>query len=191
MDQKQQILHELLQQDQEPFRLKTYLSDKRSRLNHSSPTAAAAAGSLHVPPPTAAVLAEAAARIQKQQIKNAGRGSLFGSFLKLLKHRSSNRVLRNRDLEERENREEVRISCSCSRLKCRVASEDFEEQLRSRPIGPCRFPPHKFSVRRRSPELCSPAASPIRRAKQVRFNFLSVYLFSFLLFFFIFLFLFN
>ncbi|KAL0344766.1 UNVERIFIED_CONTAM: hypothetical protein Sradi_4307900 [Sesamum radiatum] len=136
------LLHELLKEDQEPFHLKSYIAERRSQLNKSSPTTAlqvknrkpvtstkprnlrrhacflsspdvrkspfldfpspvmspckspAGAVFLHVPSGTAALLVEAAMRIQKQQqskargqIKNVGFG-LFGSFLKRLKDRS-------------------------------------------------------------------------------------------------------
>ncbi|XP_011101494.1 uncharacterized protein LOC105179540 [Sesamum indicum] len=86
---------------------------------------------LHVPSGTAALLVEAAMRIQKQQqskargqIKNVGFG-LFGSFLKRLRDRSKNRkralvdngmnVLSNHELKESETSPgNTRISCSCS-----------------------------------------------------------------------------
>lgn len=240
MDHKQLLLHELLQQDQEPFHLHTYISDKRSQLNSSSSqltrrTSAVpetctnpcffsfsnspdvgkppflhflspaispcsrspcAGAFLHVPSRTAAVLVEAAMRIQKQrqskpkaQIMNVGL-SLFGSFLKILKHRSKNRVLTNYDLAEKENSEEIRISCSCNRLciddlgastttfrpQIFHEIEDFElQEARSCSglMSPFRFSLHKSpsSSARRTPEFLSPATSPIRRVNQVCLNF--------------------
>lgn len=215
MDHKQLVLHELLQQDQEPFHLDTYISDKRSHLNSSSlhlirrtsavpetctnlcslfsspdvgkppsphilspavsPCSSPCAGAfLHVPSRTAALLVEAAMRIQKQrqsskpkaQIMNVGL-SLFRSFLKILKHRSKNKVLTNYDLPEKENSEEIRISCSCNRL---CIDEDVQARSCSSLIMcPFRFSLHKSpsSSAGRSPELLSPATSPIRRIKQV------------------------
>ncbi|KAL0426514.1 UNVERIFIED_CONTAM: hypothetical protein Slati_2826200 [Sesamum latifolium] len=112
---------------------------------------------LHVPSGTAALLVEAAMRIQKQQqskgrgqIKNVGFG-LFGSFLKRLKDRSKNRkralgdnqmnVFRNYELKEREKLPgNTRFSCSCSSgslsrgdleeastSTCRRHHEEFDE----------------------------------------------------------------
>ncbi|KAL3628341.1 hypothetical protein CASFOL_027387 [Castilleja foliolosa] len=152
-----QFLHELLKEDQEPFRLKNYIADRRCRLKKPSPPAATnlhlgkrkpnpihesstshrntlckhacflsfqnspdvmkspffdfnspakspckspnGAVFLHIPSKTAALLVEAAMRIQKQQqpkpkaqgAKGVGLG-LLGSFLKRLKDRSKSKT---------------------------------------------------------------------------------------------------
>ncbi|XP_041999500.1 uncharacterized protein LOC121748970 [Salvia splendens] len=154
MDHKHPILHELLQQHQEPFRLKTYLSDNnrsscsRSHLRNSSPPESRAF--LRVPEGTAAALAEAAARIQKQR-KSSGGVSLFGSILRILKHRR--RGEGNCELKGRE----IRIPCSCGRLR--------RDDDRSASTAMSHFGFSPISGRR-TPDFDSPAASPIRRVKQ-------------------------
>ncbi|KAG6412105.1 hypothetical protein SASPL_124773 [Salvia splendens] len=169
MDHKHPILHELLQQHQEPFRLKTYLSDNnrsscsRSHLRNSSPPESRAF--LRVPEGTAAALAEAAARIQKQR-KSSGGVSLFGSILRILKHRR--RGEGNCELKGRE----IRIPCSCGRLR--------RDDDRSASTAMSHFGFSPISGRR-TPDFDSPAASPIRRVKQVWLN-LSVLFYSFLFF---------
>lgn len=262
---QKQLLHELLQEDQEPFRLNTYISDRRSQLKKLSPTTtlqirkrkpiireAYACGNLcrhacflsfqkspdvrksplfdfpspakspckspngaaflHIPSRTAAVLVEAAMRIQKQQqskakshSKNVGLG-IFGSFLKTLKDRSRNKrraidgdngLGENVTKFEAKVDETVRISCSCSNRRLSSAdwtennedkSLDFEASTSSCGsecsegingdflLGEARFSssPFRFSLHqspsssgRRTPEFCSPAASPSRRVKQV------------------------
>lgn len=93
---------------------------------------------LHIPAGTAALLAEAAMRIQKQkpkpktQIKNVGFG-LFGSILKRLKDRNKNkkRAIGEAKLEKQEKVDaEIKISCSCnnSRLSSAGWSEYNEEK---------------------------------------------------------------
>lgn len=238
MDHKQ-LLHELLQEDQVPFRLKSYIADKRSQyLNKSSPITTlqvkkrkpvaadttkrsnlsrnscffsfhnspdirtspfldfqspaispcmspSGAVFLHVPSRTAALLVEAAMRIQKQQeskaktqIKNIG-FSLFGSFLKTLKDRSKNKkrvigdnehkVLRNYEPKEIGNLEgDITISCSCYD----EINEEFalrEERFCSSPMSPFRFSLHNSSSSsgHRTPDCRSPATSPIRHVKEV------------------------
>ncbi|OMO82102.1 hypothetical protein CCACVL1_12076 [Corchorus capsularis] len=147
-------LHELLQEDQEPFLLKKYIADRRCQLKKSSPTPRTQlqikkrnpisqnpnfpanfcknacffsfhdspdprksplfefqspakspckspnAIFLQVPARTAALLLEAALRIQKQsssKAKNNGGGTfgLFGSFLKRLRNRNRKREIAN------------------------------------------------------------------------------------------------
>ncbi|KAH6797607.1 hypothetical protein C2S52_022161 [Perilla frutescens var. hirtella] len=198
MDHKHFMLHELLQQDQEPFHLKTYISDKRSQLHNSSPATAlqlkrapylspcrspCGGAFLRVPSRTAAVLAEAAMKIQKQrrlkpitQTKSV-RLCLFGSFFKvLMKNRSKNRVLRNCDLKEKENSEEIRISCSCNRLSrddLRASSSTYRPELFHEIGGfelrEARFcsSPFRFCIHK-SPS--SPATSPTRCVKQEKEN---------------------
>ncbi|KAK6139985.1 hypothetical protein DH2020_026259 [Rehmannia glutinosa] len=187
-----QFLHELLKEDQEPFRLKSYIADRRSQLNKPSPATTLqlkkrkpivqssnlckhacffsfqnspdvrkspffdfplspakspckspnGAVFLHIPSRTAALLVEAAMRIQKQQqqskpskvrSKNVGFG-LFGSLLKRLKDRSKNkkRAIGGNDSSGRDAitlekvvEETVRISCSCSNR--RLSSADWTE----------------------------------------------------------------
>lgn len=169
---------------------------------------------LHIPSRTAALLLEAAMRIQKQQqakpksqSKNVGFG-LFGSFLKRLKDRSKNkrRAIGDNDLKvsegnatavEEKVEETIRISCSCSNRRLSSAdwtennedkSLDFEASTSScgsecsEEINPDfgfsepRFcsSPFRFALRRspsssgrRTPEFCSPAASPRRHVKKV------------------------
>ncbi|KAL0309573.1 UNVERIFIED_CONTAM: hypothetical protein Sradi_5899600 [Sesamum radiatum] len=98
---------------------------------------------LHIPSRTAALLLEAAMRIQKQQqakpksqSKNVGFG-LLGSFLKRLKDRSKNkrRAIGDNDVKvssggnattvEEKVEETIRISCSCSNR--RLSSADWTE----------------------------------------------------------------
>ncbi|KAL7096676.1 hypothetical protein ACP275_10G094100 [Erythranthe tilingii] len=267
MAQKKQLLHELLQEDQEPFHLKTYISDRRSQFippatttttlqvinKRRQPVAVTVASTsrsnlcrhacffsfhqnspdvrkspffdfpspakspcksspgggvfLHIPSRTAAVLVEAAMRIQKQQqskaaaaraTKSVGLG-LFGSFLKRLKDRSKSkkRALQNSGANFRAEKgvdENVRISCSCSNRRPSSADwtenneeADFEASTSSCgsdycsseiiinsdfDLGETRFclSPFRFSLHqspsssgRRTPDFCSPAASPSRR----------------------------
>ncbi|GFP97569.1 hypothetical protein PHJA_001901000 [Phtheirospermum japonicum] len=179
---QKQFLHELLKEDQEPFRLKNYIADRRSRLKKSSPPptnlqlgkrkpnpiheastnrrnilckhacflsfqnspdvrkspffdfpspakspckSPNGAVFLHIPTKTAALLVEAAMRIQKQQqskpkaqgAKNAGLG-LLGSFLKRLKDRSKAKARaisgQTATAHDDDDEETVRMSCSCS-----------------------------------------------------------------------------
>ncbi|CAI9778943.1 unnamed protein product [Fraxinus pennsylvanica] len=173
MAHKQQLLHELLKEEQEPFHLNTYIADRCSQLRKSSlqikkrkpiipldlksssicknaclfsfqnsadfrksplqspcksPNRAVF---LHIPARTAALLVEAAMRIQtkqskrKTQIKNVGFG-LFGSIFKMLKDRTKNKrrmlgdcdnqVEISRKKETKSDEEmgmDIRISCSC------------------------------------------------------------------------------
>ncbi|XP_011094405.1 uncharacterized protein LOC105174110 [Sesamum indicum] len=173
---------------------------------------------LHIPSRTAALLLEAAMRIQKQQqakpksqSKNVGFG-LFGSFLKRLKDRSKNkrRAIGDNDLKvsegnatavEEKVEETIRISCSCSNRRLSSAdwtennedkSLDFEASTSScgsecsEEINPDfgfsepRFcsSPFRFALRRspsssgrRTPEFCSPAASPRRHVKKEKENY--------------------
>ncbi|KAL9153446.1 hypothetical protein ABFS82_10G049400 [Erythranthe guttata] len=285
MAQKKQLLHELLQEDQEPFHLNTYISDLRSRFipppsatttttlqvinkRRQPPAAGVAVAStsrsnlcshacflsfhqnspdvlkspffdfpspakspcksspggggvfLHIPSRTAAVLVEAAMRIQKQQqskaaakaaaartAKTAGLG-LFGSFLKRLKDRSKSkkRALQNIELNfpaENKVDENVRMSCSCSNRRPSSADwtenneeADFEASTNSScgsdycseeiiinsdfDLVETRFclSPFRFSLLqtpsssgRRTPDFCSPAASPSRRVNQENENY--------------------
>ncbi|CAI9762127.1 unnamed protein product [Fraxinus pennsylvanica] len=180
MAHKQQLLHELLNEEQEPFHLNTYIADRRSQLTKTSPRSTLQikkrkpiidtsptnvkrsslcknacifsfqnspdcrkspfqspckspnrAVFLHIPAKTAALLVEAAMRIQtkqskrKTQIKNV-RFGLFGSIFKRLKDRTNNkrRVLGVCDNEVKVSRNsepkidektdmDIRISSSC------------------------------------------------------------------------------
>lgn len=167
---------------------------------------------LHIPAGTAALLSEAAMRIEKQkpkpktQIKNVGFG-LFGSILKRLKDRnkSKKRAIGEAKLEKPETMEaEIRISCSCnnSRLSSAGWSEYNEEKSMdletstsscsrsedSEIIISCenRFciSPFRFSLQtspsisgHRTPDFCSPSASPNRHKKQVCLFILALFLF--------------
>lgn len=174
---------------------------------------------LHIPSRTAALLVEAAMRIQKQQQSkpkaHVGLG-LFGSFLKRLKDRSKSkkRAIEDNDLQkvsgenatrlEEKVEQTIRISCSCSNRGLSSAdwtennedkSLDFEASTSSC-VSECseeingdfalsetRFclSPFRFSLYkspstsgRRTPEFCSPAASPSRHVKQVCFSPISL-----------------
>ncbi|KZV14913.1 histone-lysine N-methyltransferase SETD1B-like [Dorcoceras hygrometricum] len=243
-----QLLHELLKENQEPFRLKNYIAERRSQLKNpvkktvlqikrqktmetvptcltkpaslckhacfipsqnspdvrrspfpsplKSPCKSPRGGAtvfLHVPSRTAAMLVEAAMRIQKQQpskTNKAGFG-LFGSFLKRLKDRSKNRkpAIGNNETQipttrrqesEGKVEENVRISCSCdnraaeleaSTSSCiyrsleEMVDKDFISEDMLFPDSPFRFslrrsPSCSGSAAGRTPEFCSPAASP-------------------------------
>ncbi|GER33714.1 BCL-6 corepressor-like protein 1 [Striga asiatica] len=204
-----QLLHELLREDQEPFHLKTFISDRRSLLKRPSPApapalspakipksvqipsksgksplrnfrppAAGAAALLRVPPGTAELLAEAAARIQKPRksmwpqskvrITSSGSG-LFGSVLKMLKDRSKgkNRANGEHDFNNSGENEKVKGIKIDKNI-----SDDFgspETRFSPCPLSPFRFsvPESPSSSGRRTPALGSPeAASPGRGVKQ-------------------------
>ncbi|XP_052172062.1 uncharacterized protein LOC127787984 [Diospyros lotus] len=230
MGQGHKHLHELLEEDQEPFFLKNYIADKRIQLNRATPEAAvlqakkrnfiaqssisrrslckqaclfsfqgspdvrqspfidfpspAAVKSpckcpnsvlLHVPAGTAAMLLEAAMRIQKQslnpkpktQTKNPGFG-LLGSILMRLsgkkrsrKGETGGRKSAGKAEEVQENAgkgaSEMGFSCSCS----------SSEQNHSDPSSPFRVALWKSpSSGGRTPNVPSPAASPGRQNKQ-------------------------
>ncbi|KAI3471973.1 hypothetical protein Pfo_028661 [Paulownia fortunei] len=171
---------------------------------------------LHIPSRTAALLVEAAMRIQKQQqskpkaqSKNVGFG-LFGSFLKRLKDRSKNKrraigddlKVSGKNVTELEEKleETIRISCSCSNRRLSSANWTENNEDKSLDFGastsscgsecseeingefalsetrfcssPFRFSLHKSpsSSGRRTPDFCSPAASPTRHANQEKEN---------------------
>ncbi|XP_073309910.1 uncharacterized protein [Primulina huaijiensis] len=234
MADHKQLLHEVLKENQEPFRLKNYIAERRSQLKNptqktmlqirkqkpieSAPTCFTKPGSLckhacflsfqnspdlrrspfpsplkspcksprggatvflHVPSRTAAILVEAAMRIQKQRqskTNKAGFG-LFGSLLKRLKDLSKNkkRAIGNNETQISTNYQEelegitdenVRISCSCdyrateleaSTSSCRYRSleERVENDFISEDLLFCESP-FRFSLRR-SPS-CSGSA---------------------------------
>ncbi|KAG8376677.1 hypothetical protein BUALT_Bualt09G0088800 [Buddleja alternifolia] len=271
MAHKQQFLHELLKEDQEPFHLKSYIADRRSQLNKLSQTiqikkrkqiiaesstkrsnnlckhacflsfqnspdvrksplfdfpspappprspikSPNGAVFLHIPSRTAALLVEAAMRIQKQQQqsksksksqngKNAAFG-LFGSFLKRLKDRSKSkkRAIGNSDIRVSEKLEESAVGMSCSCNSRRLSSADWTESIeedKSLDLETCSnssvsesserinsdfglletrycFSPFTFSLHKspstsgiRTPDFCSPAASPSRHVAQEKEN---------------------
>ncbi|KAL3623387.1 hypothetical protein CASFOL_032203 [Castilleja foliolosa] len=177
---QKQLLHELLKQNQEPFHLKTFISDKRSQLKKTpspmmSPRKSPAAVFLHVPPQTADILLQAAMRIQNQQksklqpqIKNVGLG-VFGSFLKILKDRSkSKNIFRNSDADEREKLDGDIISCRLDKELDQINNGDSGLLGTRYCASPFRFSfcQSSSSSGRYSPEICSPAASPSRRVNQ-------------------------
>ncbi|KAL3839779.1 hypothetical protein ACJIZ3_024370 [Penstemon smallii] len=241
--QQQQLLHELLKEDQEPFRLKSYISDKRSQVKNPTTTTtlqlkktkspmipATKRGNnnnlckhacflsfknspkspfldfhspavmspcnkspngavfLHIPSRTAALLVEAAMRIQKQnqskpRTKSKGTGfGLFGSFLKRLKDRSKSkkRVTGNNEfsvLGENEKKVENKSSVdmdqastsSCCSECLEEINNDFDYLETRYCYSPFRFSLHKSppsSTGVRTPEFCSPAGSPSRLVKQ-------------------------
>nr|GLL24742.1 uncharacterized protein LOC102590052 [Ipomoea trifida] len=102
MQQKKQYLHELLREEQEPFQLNTYIADRRAPNGRVR---------LNVPARTAALLLDAALRIQKQQQQGEKKArpqiglGLFGSILKRLKDRNRNkkREIKNDQRKDDEN----------------------------------------------------------------------------------------
>lgn len=135
---------------------------------------------LHVPARTAALLLEAAMRIQKQQSSSKSKTQIkkvkfgiFGSILKKLKDRNGNK------------NGEKKNSCSCN--NSRVNSEINEEKLMDLEnygdFGSSPFSPFRFSLQRClstsgdvMPEFTSPAASPVCHKKEVcLFTFVSNY----------------
>ncbi|KAL6507850.1 hypothetical protein OROGR_024045 [Orobanche gracilis] len=208
---QKQFLHELLKEDQEPFRLKNYIADRRSQLRGTSPASdlqlwkrksnivretstsrssilckhacffsfqnspdvrkspffefsspakspcmsPTGAVYLHIPSRTAALLVEAAIRIQKQQqskpkahsAKNVGLG-LLGSVLRRLKDGSKSRsrvIGDNNDFEvtrenatllekEEDAEESIRISCCSNR---RPSSADWTENNEDKSTSSC------------------------------------------------------
>ncbi|GFP88117.1 hypothetical protein PHJA_000955400 [Phtheirospermum japonicum] len=151
-----------------------------------SPRKSPAAVFLRVPPRTADILLEAAMRIQKRQkskpqsqIKNVGLG-FFGSFLKILKDRGKNkRIFRN--CEEADEREKIGADIIPRRLStCRQHEElsqiidgDFGLLETRFCASPFRFSFCKSSSSsgHRTPEFCSPAATPSRRVNQEKENY--------------------
>nr|GMC86267.1 zinc-regulated protein 8-like [Ipomoea batatas] len=128
MQQKKQYLHELLREEQEPFQLNTYIADRRCenrrlppppktsvQLKKCSATKRSLSPNgrvrLNVPARTAALLLDAALRIQKQQQQGEKRArpqiglGLFGSILKRLKDRNRNkkREIKNDQRKDDEN----------------------------------------------------------------------------------------
>nr|GMC79571.1 zinc-regulated protein 8-like [Ipomoea batatas] len=165
MQQKKQYLHELLREEQEPFQLNTYIADRRCenrrlppppktsvQLKKCSATKRSLSPNgrvrLNVPARTAALLLDAALRIQKQQQQGEKRArpqiglGLFGSILKRLKDRNRNkkREIKNDQRKDDENvvNEGVevkngnggdeRLGVSYSRLSSAGWSESNEEK---------------------------------------------------------------
>ncbi|KAF5823744.1 hypothetical protein HanRHA438_Chr01g0042501 [Helianthus annuus] len=164
-------------------------------LNNKSPcNNAAAAGMFHIPAKTAAMLVEAAGRVQKPkpESKQIGLG-LFGSFLRRLKDRSTK--VRNRGIgpvsennvkgkfdqkrlsrscngsmvssgEWWEKSSELETSCS-SRSVHEFELEDVVECFCSNPSSPFRFSLQRSpSLTRPGPEFSSPVSSPSCHFKQ-------------------------
>ncbi|XP_073066726.1 uncharacterized protein [Primulina eburnea] len=159
---------------------------------------------LHVPSRTAAMLVEAAMKIQKQQQSKTNKPGLglFGSLLKRLKDRSKNKnpAIVNHEIRLSTNHqhdlegkfeENMRISCSCdnraAELEASTSSygyrnlEDMvDNDFISEDMLFCESP-FRFSLRRspscsgstagRTPEFCSPAASPRLPVKQETENY--------------------
>lgn len=235
--QKQYLhLHELLKEDQEPFHLKSYISDRKSQLKLSddshgrrkpiletltlkqslckydclfsfrgspdvrkspvgfpSPVSARTQNGrvlLHVPVRTAALLLEAAMRIQgpgklDTRIKNCGLG-LFGSVLKRLKDRNNKNKMREIENIAEEQRE-VGFPGAYNHGHRRLSSAGWSESndddksldleasssFRSEEFEEISDSPFRFSLHRcpspghRTPEFSSPAASPCLHKIQV------------------------
>ncbi|KAL7133552.1 hypothetical protein ABFS83_12G148600 [Erythranthe nasuta] len=156
MAHKQYLLHELLEEAQEPFQLHTYIAEKRSQLNKQSNLCCftpEVRTSPEINPCNCKSPANGAVfllRIQKHEqselpkspaMKIAGLG-FFGSFLKILKDRSKNKKRGMRNDEPKE--EAIRETRFCS--------------------TPFRFSPRKTpssSSGHRTPDSCSPVVSPI------------------------------
>ncbi|XP_073138203.1 uncharacterized protein [Henckelia pumila] len=216
---RKHLLHELLKENQEPFRLKNYIAERRSQLKNPShkttvlqiknkkpieSTCFAKPGSLckhacflsfqnspdvirspfpsplkspckspraavflHVPSRTAAMLVEAAMRIQKQQqSKNNKPGfALFGSLLKRLKDRSKNmkRAIGNDEIRLPTNRPSRINGRKCEDFIC-----CFAKALSDFPSAEAR--PAQEAPPSVTPEFCSPAASPRLPATQEKDN---------------------
>ncbi|TXG58328.1 hypothetical protein EZV62_016157 [Acer yangbiense] len=186
MAHQKHLLHELLQEDQEPFQLKNYIADRRCQLKRSSPNTqlqvkkrkplsqtsnftsnfcknaclfsfqdspdprksplfefqspakspcrSPNAIFLHIPARTAALLLEAAHRIQKQsskpKIQNKNSSfSLFGSLRKKLTHRNKTRKLESSsgDGVKVSVKDILRWDSSVGRSK--ASNEMFKEQM--------------------------------------------------------------
>ncbi|XP_049342729.1 uncharacterized protein LOC125807021 [Solanum verrucosum] len=133
---------------------------------------------LNVPARTAALLLEAAMRIQKQQSSSKPKTQIkkvkfgvFGSILKKLKDRNSDK------------NGEKKFSCSCN--NSRVNSEinegkliDMENYSNYGDFGSSPLSPFRFSLQRCpstsgyvSPEFTSPAASPVCHKKEDKENY--------------------
>nr|GMD89578.1 zinc-regulated protein 8-like [Ipomoea batatas] len=189
MAAQKQYLHELLREDQQPFHLKSYISDRKSQLklmmrddSHSlvhvgtrksfvetltlkqrslckrsclfsfrgspevgfpSPASAKTQNGrvlLHVPAGTAALLLEAATRIQGPRIKNCGLG-LFGSVLKRLKERNSKKKIR--EVKNIEEQHELGFPCAYNhRRRRRLSSAGWSDESNDDKKMPVSRSPH-------------------------------------------------
>nr|GME10664.1 zinc-regulated protein 8-like [Ipomoea batatas]GME16444.1 zinc-regulated protein 8-like [Ipomoea batatas]GME16481.1 zinc-regulated protein 8-like [Ipomoea batatas] len=165
MQQKKQYLHELLREEQEPFQLNTYIADRRCenrrlppppktsvQLKKCSATKRSLSPNgrvrLNVPARTAALLLDAALRIQKQQQQGEKKArpqiglGLFGSILKRLKDRNRNKKREikndqrkgdddnvvNEGVEVKKGNGEESLGVSYSRLSSAGWSESNEEK---------------------------------------------------------------
>ncbi|XP_024016688.1 uncharacterized protein LOC112090214 [Eutrema salsugineum] len=217
---KKLLLHELLQDDQEPFHLNHYIAELRSQMGHSdlrlkkrkSENAAVLPHGffscesscffathnspdprksplfelrspakkktrdgrvlLHIPARTAAILMEAAARIQKQQSEKANkkarnRGNAFGMFGSVLKRLTSRRAktrLDNADGNAISSERGSEPTSSSSRRRERfveIGDKCFCE-------SPFHFVLHTTpsSSGHRTPHFTSAATSPARRSTE-------------------------
>ncbi|XP_051149044.1 uncharacterized protein LOC127263839 [Andrographis paniculata] len=178
------LLHQLLDEEQEPFHLKSYIARRKSQFGKHSPPASGlqlrkrrrssfcffpfhqspdvdfqspadmipckSPVFLRVPPPTAALLANAAVRIQNQQGKVRFGILGFGAFLKKLKDGNN---------KQKQKRRAVKGETS----KVLEASRNFEVESMN---GQCSSSPTPSSSDR-TPKLCSPpVSSPHRLEKQ-------------------------
>ncbi|EPS64998.1 hypothetical protein M569_09782 [Genlisea aurea] len=191
--QQQQLLHELLREDQEPFHLTEYIADRRSQFKESSkdlPVKPCAQGVrrnasfcrnacfqtsaespsidpppsrdpnggilLRVPSSTAALLHEAAARIQKRSDRNAG---VLGSILKKLRN------------HRRRNRKQIEEPSRAS-TSGKDTAGDFLDGGQRYCISPFTFSFIKspsFSIGA-TPEFQSPAASPAHQEENCKYK---------------------
>ncbi|XP_051130472.1 uncharacterized protein LOC127251000 [Andrographis paniculata] len=254
MARRNPSLLEMLQEDQEPFQLKTYIADRRSQIKKPSPSQRTAvqlrnrkpavviadgsrnrggilcrhacffafqnspdlrkspfadwpaspaksptraAAFLHIPSRTAALLLEAALRVQKPRPGSPGRTpgfGPFGSFLRRLRDRSKNKKRAISDNDFTKN-----AAKSCSHRDRRISSPEWtsENEIKSmafeastssyssdwseqnfRPpekrfcVSPFQFSfhPSPSPTGRRTPEFSSPAGSPRRHVSKKESN---------------------
>ncbi|MCD9643407.1 hypothetical protein HAX54_030856 [Datura stramonium] len=137
---------------------------------------------LHVPARTAALLLEAAMRIQKQQSSSKPKSQikkvkfgLFGSILKRLKDRNSNKMGESKNGEN-----SFSCSCSNSRVNSEINEEksmDLETYSNNGDFSSCPLSPFRFSLQRCPsagdvmPVFTSPAASPVHHKKEDKENY--------------------
>lgn len=168
-------LHELLEEDQEPFHLDDYIANRRYDQLKSTTTTTDTTVFLHVP----TMLRDAAMRVQQRSsTKNSG-FRLFGSFFKRLKHKSTQKnhhvTSYNHNVSGsnvKASSYELRFPHSCN--NSRVSSESWSEkssqsETSCSPSSPFRFCLHKTpSPSRRTPVFSSPTMSPSCFFGQVR-----------------------
>ncbi|XP_047327957.1 uncharacterized protein LOC124931520 [Impatiens glandulifera] len=175
----QKNLHELLEQDQEPFLLKNYIADRRSLLKNHLRRRPKDGGVLHISEPTAALLLEAATRIHNQSTKPKSKVGIFDSIFK----RFGNRSRKDRIFVEKskgnaaivagnstvwsEKSLDLETCCSSSSSSWKESGENIPATAREGSENSISSPqsPFRFSLFN-TPEFSSPEVSPGRRSKQ-------------------------